>query len=188
MCTDDYQNDCVKIVSLQCIHRMILDNKESEQPLSDTASLFTWTSLPNTAQDTLIQLLWFRRLFAMEIAEYCVHSSEFDQHMTPLDAIKILKNEQWVIASSNALFNAHYIQPSIVDFIQRQAESHPKLTEMQQHFFERLGTYFVKELKARSQEEQLRYILGPSRICCSRLSTPLPLAQLSAIHWQPILR
>ena len=169
---------------------MIVDNKESEQPNSlDTALLFTWTSLPNIAQDTLIQLLWFRRLFAMEIAEYCVYSSEFDQHMTPLDAIKILKNEQWVIASSNALFNAHYIQPSIVDFIQRQAESHPKLTEMQQHFFERLGTYFVKELKARSQEEQLRYIPGLiENMLLAVEHSPLPSLNLSAIHWQPILR
>ncbi len=166
--------------SLQRIHRMVLDNTGSEHPNSlDTALLFIWMSLPNIAKDTVIQLLWFRRLFAMEIALYCIDSSESDQHMSPIDAIKILKNEQWVIASSNALFNAHYIQPSIVDFIQRQAEAHPNLSSMQQNFFERLGTYFVKELGERNQEEQFRYIPGLiENMLLAVEHSPLPIAQV----------
>ena len=108
--------------SLQRIHRMVLDRKDTGQTNSlDTALFFVWMSLPNIAKDTIIQLLWFRRLFAMEIALYCIESFEADSHMTLNDAIKILKTEQWVIASSNALA-AHYIQPSIVDFVQRQTE------------------------------------------------------------------
>ena len=112
--------------SLHRIHKMILANNDAEHSNSlDTALQFVWMSLPNIAKDTAIQLLWFRRLFSMEIALNCIESSEFNQYMAPIDAIKILKSEQWVVASSNTQFNAHYVQPSIVDFVQQQGEAHP---------------------------------------------------------------
>ena len=78
--------------------------------------------------------------------------------MTAMDAIKILKTEKWVAASSNTLFNAHYVLPSIVDFVNRQAQSHQNLSTMQHTFFDRLGTYFIEKLKERNSDEQFRFI------------------------------
>ena len=130
------------------------------------------------AKNTIIQLLFFRRLFTLELASNCIETSDFIEYTNAVDAIKILIEEKWIVKLTTKSGSYYQVKSTIVEFVHQKAESHPKLLEMKKYFFDQLGQYYVLQLNGMEQTEQFDFInTHIENMLLATLFSPLSQAQ-----------